>query len=132
MRVTSGPNAGSSALVRARETSALLTDLVPKSSNSASGEWRYRIDGAPGQPPELGRLWLRTKGTLIQGVLETAAGRDEDALTGSLTEGSGVLELVWKSKGGAEQRIRLIPKGPVYSGMFEGTHRKVDLLRPQR
>jgi hypothetical protein len=131
MRIHPSLHGESDVMVRAREASALFTELGPRSIVNVGGEWRYRIQGARGKPPEIGRLWLRTNGTLIQGVLETAE-RRQDGLSGSLTkgEGDGALQLVRTIKAGAEQRIRLVQKGSAYAGMIEGTHQQVELLRP--
>lgn len=124
----SGPTTGAQ---RLKSISALLAAVVPpdsSGSNSLSGRWRFRIQGAPGQPSEAGLLWLRTSGTAVQGALEGPK-KHSDILRGEATEGMRVLRLVRTMASGAVQRMVLTLRAGRLIGTVDGTNRVVELVR---
>src|SRR5439155_6084896 len=93
MRAPAGPHGRPEPMVRTREAAAMISEVTPKTADNLTGEWRYRILDTRRQPTEEGRLWIRTNGSMVQGVLETPTHR-RDLLTGNLTEEGRVLRLV--------------------------------------
>ena len=114
-------------MVRTREAAAMISEVTPKTADNLTGEWRYRILDTRRQPTEEGRLWIRTNGSMVQGVLETPTHR-RDLLTGNLTEEGRVLRLVRMSGPKATQRLRLGQRGAVYAGTIEGTPERMSTM----
>jgi hypothetical protein len=106
---------------------ASVAPMPPRGTADVTGQWDYRaiVERNVG---ERGKLFLRSNGAYVQGVLDLGTNHRE-SVTGTITPDGKTLILNRTTAAGAQTVIRLTQRGSGYVGAAEGGRGSIELVR---
>ena len=92
------------------------------------GAWRYRVLIGRDRVSESGQIWLKARGSKLQGIVESQG--HKTALDGEISRDGTKVILNRRFGVGGESRVELTRSGNIYSGTLSGTRSRIELRRP--
>ena len=92
------------------------------------GAWRYRVLIGRDRVSESGQVWLKARGSKLQGIVESQG--HKTALDGEISRDGTKVILNGRFGVEGESRLELTRTGNTYSGAFRGTSSRIELQRP--